>query len=130
MLTHGAKISKVAPKWLRLESRRAGQGWWSPPALATGPTPHLHWGVEWRHRVPGGGWVRLPQLAGLLSLHNVLSVQCLVSLGLPLARNSLLSLPPDLHLPTNPSSCAGTWMQDPIQGSPPPPLEPLFSRLP
>lgn len=54
----------------------------------------------------------------------------LVSLGLPLARNSLLSLPPDLHLPANPSSCAGTWMQDPIQGSPPPPLEPLFSRLP
>ena len=130
MLTHGAKISKVAPKWLRVESRRAGRGRRSPPALATGPTPHLHWGAEWRHWVPGGGWARLLELAGLLSLHNVLSVQCLVSLGLPLARHSLLPLPPDLHLPANPSSYAQHSMRDPIQGSPPPPLEPLFSRLP
>lgn len=135
MLTHKAKISKVAPKWLRSESCRAGQGLRSPPALATAAGPG-----SWAHCPPllhrrpwfPAGAGPAPSARGLPSVHNVLSVPLPGRSGLPTAR------PLGPLLTAHPSSWAGTLGEDPVgvgvpcedphPGSLPPPSS-LFSPV-
>lgn len=68
MFTHKTKISRVAPKWLRLESHWAGQGLWSlqfwpqqvgPDSWASCPLPTLH-GHPCSQQVPGHGSLSPP----------------------------------------------------------------------